>query len=38
LENTDIYIMIQNSRKIIAGQWWLMPLIPAFGKQRQADF
>jgi hypothetical protein len=21
-----------------AGQWWLMPLIPALGRQRQADF
>jgi hypothetical protein len=23
---------------IIAGQWWHMPLIPALGRQRQADF
>jgi hypothetical protein len=22
----------------MAGQWWRMPLIPALGKQRQADF
>jgi hypothetical protein len=22
----------------ITGQWWHMPLIPAFGSQRQADF
>jgi hypothetical protein len=21
-----------------AGQWWCMPLIPALGRQRQADF
>jgi hypothetical protein len=21
-----------------AGQWWLTPLIPALGRQRQADF
>jgi hypothetical protein len=21
-----------------AGQWWRMPLIPALGRQRQADF
>jgi hypothetical protein len=22
----------------LAGQWWCMPLIPALGRQRQADF
>jgi hypothetical protein len=22
----------------IAGQWWCTPLIPALGRQRQADF
>jgi hypothetical protein len=22
----------------LAGQWWLTPLIPALGRQRQADF
>jgi hypothetical protein len=22
----------------VAGQWWCMPLIPALGRQRQADF
>jgi hypothetical protein len=24
--------------KKLAGQWWCMPLIPALGRQRQADF
>jgi hypothetical protein len=24
--------------KIIAGRWWRTPLIPALGRQRQADF
>jgi hypothetical protein len=22
----------------LAGRWWLMPLIPALGRQRQGDF
>jgi hypothetical protein len=25
-------------KKIYAGQWWHMPLIPAFGRQKQEDF
>jgi hypothetical protein len=43
-ENTDIYIMIHNSIKIIvmkkqqSGPWWHMILIPALGSQMQADF
>jgi hypothetical protein len=24
--------------KLVAGQWWHMPLIPALGRQRQVDF
>jgi hypothetical protein len=33
-------ILHSNSDKncVIAGQWWRMPLIPALGRQRQADF
>jgi hypothetical protein len=23
---------------VLAGRWWHMPLIPALGRQRQADF
>jgi hypothetical protein len=29
---------IINKYSIEAGQWWRMPLIPALGRQRQADF
>jgi glutathionyl-hydroquinone reductase len=25
-------------RNYVAGQWWCKPLIPALGRQRQADF
>jgi hypothetical protein len=25
-------------RAVYAGQWWRTPLIPALGRQRQADF
>jgi hypothetical protein len=27
-----------NKTEIKARQWWYMPLIPALGRQRQADF
>jgi hypothetical protein len=29
---------IEDLRKWQAGQWWRSPLIPALGRQRQADF
>jgi hypothetical protein len=25
-------------KRVVARQWWRMPLIPALGRQRQADF
>jgi hypothetical protein len=35
--NTKKYKMY-SLRKKVAGQWWHRPLIPALGRQRQADF
>jgi hypothetical protein len=36
----EYYSAIKNKdiKKIAAGQWWHTPLIPALGRQRQADF
>jgi hypothetical protein len=41
----DIHYMNHRSQvlfpfrcRLSAGQWWCMPLIPALGRQRQADF
>jgi hypothetical protein len=28
----------QNKTKILSQAWWRTPLIPALGRQRQADF
>jgi hypothetical protein len=25
-------------KNVLAGQWWHMPLVPALGRQKQADF
>jgi hypothetical protein len=34
-----IYVLhFKIKRVLAAGQWWHMPLIPALGRQRQADF
>jgi hypothetical protein len=37
---TDIYRTFHPNTKeyTFAGQWWCIPLIPALGSQRQADF
>ena len=32
-EASLLYILL-----CLAGEWWRMPLIPALGKQREADF
>jgi hypothetical protein len=32
------YITALIRRPMRIGQWWLTPLIPALGRQRQADF
>jgi hypothetical protein len=29
--------LLLKKHKIRAGQWWRMPLIPALGRQKQAD-
>jgi hypothetical protein len=31
----DIFVLFKKETK--AGQWWCKPLIPALGRQRQAD-
>jgi hypothetical protein len=31
-------LIAKKKKKGKAGQWWLRPLIPALGRQRQADF
>ena len=32
------YIALSVLKKILAGQWWCMPLIPALERQRQENF
>jgi hypothetical protein len=31
-------IITKNKESIPAGQWWCMPLVPALGRKRKADF
>ena len=39
MDITDIYRTFHpKAKEYTAGQWWCMPLIPALGRQRQADF
>jgi hypothetical protein len=35
---TDTNSQASKKNKMLARQWWRTPLIPALGKQRQADF
>jgi hypothetical protein len=41
-ENQSNHLAIKKIKRIKkkkkAGQWWCTPLIPALGRQRQADF
>jgi hypothetical protein len=36
--NLTIFHSSFNNTGVWAGQWWRTPLIPALGRQRQADF
>ena len=38
LEFTEIWLLSAVIKGTHQGRWWHMPLIPAFGRQRQADF
>jgi hypothetical protein len=37
-KSTGVTILIFKKIDFHAGQWWCRPLIPALGRQRQADF
>jgi hypothetical protein len=38
LERAICKFIWNNKKRRIAGLWWRTPLIPALGRQRQADF
>jgi hypothetical protein len=38
IRETDLMPVIQIKIRVLARQWWHTPLIPALGRQRQADF
>jgi hypothetical protein len=33
-----LFVLLKKKDLFIAAQWWHTPLIPALGRQRQADF
>jgi hypothetical protein len=34
----NFILMVSQRKHFLARQWWRMPLIPALGRKRQADF
>jgi hypothetical protein len=33
-----VYFICWLEKALLAGRWWRTPLVPALGRQRQADF